>query len=51
MEDPSRTVMDELARTSGVVGVDRLAALFTRREPEAAKTMSKAVVKNWPTTS
>ena len=37
--------MDELARTSGVVGVDRLAALFMRREPEAAKTMSKAGVK------
>ena len=37
--------MDELARTSGVVGVDRLAALFTRREPEAAKTVSKAEVK------
>ena len=38
MEDPTRTVMDELARTSGVVGVERLAALFTRREPEAANT-------------
>ena len=45
MEDPSKTVMDELARTSGVVGVDRLAALFMRREPEAAKTMSKTEVK------
>ena len=38
--------MDELARTSGVVGVDRLAALFTRREPEAAKTMSQTEVKD-----
>ena len=37
--------MDELARTSGVVGVDRLAALFMRREPEAAKTMSTTEVK------
>ena len=45
MEDPTRTVMDELARTSGVVGVERLAALFTRREPEAAKTMSKTEVR------
>ena len=39
MDDPSFTVMDELARTSGVVGVERLAALFTPREPEAARTM------------
>ena len=45
MDDPTKTVMDELARTSGVVGVERLAALFTRREPEAAKTMSKAEVR------
>ena len=45
MDDPTRTVMDELARTSGVVGVERLAALFTRREPEAAKTMSKTEVR------
>ena len=45
MEDPTRTVMDELARTSGVVGVERLAALFRRREPEAAKTMSKTEVR------
>ena len=46
--------MDELARTPGVVGVDRLAALFMRREPEAAKTMSKTMskteVKNLPMT-
>ena len=45
MDDPSFTVMDELARTSGVVGVERLAALFTRREPDAAKTMSKTEVR------
>ena len=45
MADPSFTVMDELARRSGVVGVERLAALFTKREPEAAKTMSKTEVR------
>ena len=45
MADPSFTVMDELARTSGVVGVERLAALFTRREPQAAKTMTKTEVR------
>ena len=45
MEDPTFTVMDELARTSGVVGVDRLAALFARREPDAAKTMSKGELR------
>ena len=45
MDDPTKTVMDELARTSGVVGVERLAALFMRREPAAAKTMSIAEVK------
>ena len=45
MEDPTKTVMDELARTSGVVGVERLAALFMRREPAAAKVMSVAEVK------
>ena len=40
VEDPSVTVMDELARTSGVAGVERLAALFARREPAATATMS-----------
>ena len=45
MEDPTKTVMDELARTSGVVGVERLAALFIKREPDAAKTMSKTEVR------
>ena len=49
MEDPTVTVMDELARKSGVVGVERLAALFMRREPAAARTMSVAEVKKWPT--
>ena len=43
--DPTKTVMDELARTSGVVGVDRLAGLFVKREPEAAKTMSMTEIK------
>lgn len=45
MQDPTKTVMDELARASGVVGVERLAALFTKREPEAAKTMSRTEVR------
>jgi len=45
MEDPTKTVMDELARTSGVVGVDRLAGLFVKREPDAAKTMSMTQIK------
>ena len=49
MQDPTITVMDQLARTSGVVGVERLAALFMRREPAAARTMSVAEVKKWPT--
>ena len=35
--DPTKIVMDELARTSGVVGVDRLAGLFVKREKEAVK--------------
>ena len=45
MADPSATVMDELARTSGVTGVDRLAALFVKREQAAAKTMSKTEIR------
>ena len=45
MEDPSKTLMDELARTSGVVGVDRLAALFVKRFPDAARIMSKTEVR------
>ena len=45
MEDPTKTVMDELGRTSGVVGVERLAALFIKREPDAAKTMSRTEVR------
>ena len=45
MTDPTKTVMDELARTSGGVGVDRLAALFVKREPEAAKAMSMSEIR------
>ena len=45
MEDPTITVMDELARTSGITGVDRLAALFVKRHQDAAKTMSTTEVK------
>ncbi len=37
--------MDELARTTGVVGVERLAALFINREPAAAATMSATEVR------
>ena len=44
-EDPTKTVMDELARTSGVVGVERLAALSIKRGPAAAATMSATEVR------
>ena len=44
MEDPTKTVMDELARTSGVVGVERLAALFITRAPDAGVGAAPLVV-------
>jgi len=45
MADPTATVMDELARTSGVTGVARLAGLFVKRHPEAAKVMSATEIR------
>ena len=47
MEDPTFTVMDELARTSGVVGVERLAALFVKKHGDLARTMSMGKVKKF----
>ncbi len=39
--------LEKLSKETGVVGIDRLAALFTRRNPQAAELLSLTELKNW----